>query len=110
MATPNTPAASYSASYITATAAALTPGTVLMTIEASAGVSYMRLGVVEVDIDALPEGRTRPHQLSERSRGVVQVLELWERLPRNGTTPRSRIVQARDEARELVAELNRARP
>ena len=92
--------------------ALLRPDTVLMLVERCApcrgrGV-YRRIGLVEVDLAELPEGRTEPAQLASRARGVVQVIATWEHLPAGGSV-RGRLSVARAEAAAMLAQLEAQR-
>ena len=60
---------------------------------------YMRVAVVETD-------GTRPKMISERARGVVRIVQTWER--RNASTrgPNTAFARATREAADLVAKLN----
>ena len=66
---------------------------------------YRRCAVVQVDMDALPEGRVVPAMISERARGVVCIVETWESL-NCGTTDRCAYAVALREAEALADELN----
>jgi len=66
---------------------------------------YRRIAVVEIDPAKLPEGRTTPTMISDRSRGVVRVVATWERC-HDGITERCAAGRARGSARAMVAELN----
>ena len=60
------------ARYIVQTAAARMP--------ASCWGRYRRAAVLEIDLSALPSGRTAPAMISTRARGVSRVVQTWERL------------------------------
>jgi len=59
---------------------------------------YRRVAVVEV------EAGVKPKMISERARGVVRVVQTWEK-QHVGTTERCAFRRALIEARELAAEL-----
>jgi len=65
---------------------------------------YRRVGVVELTPDAQREGRT-PKILSDHSRDVVRVVEIWER-QFEGITPRCAYQRALVEAKALTEKLN----
>lgn len=60
---------------------------------------HKRVAVVEIEEGA------RPAMISERARGVVRIVELWEGL-RVGRTERSQYARALAEAEALCARLN----
>lgn len=63
---------------------------------------YKRVAVVEIDPTALADlGLTKPKQISERARGVVRIVETWER-QHVGTTQRSAFFRALAQARDLA--------
>ncbi len=64
--------------------------------------SYARVAVVEAEVGA------EPKMISERARGVVRIIETWERL-HIGKTKRCAHQRALAEAHALADELN-ARP
>lgn len=59
---------------------------------------YRKLAVVETD-------GTRPKMISERAKGVIRIVRIWDRLY-EGKTERSEYARALAEAKELAAELN----
>ena len=61
---------------------------------------YGRVAVVEVEVSA-----PRPKMISRRARGVVRIVETWERCF-IGTTDRCAFYRAVAEAEELAARLN----
>jgi hypothetical protein len=67
--------------------------------------SYRRLAVVEYDPAALPDGHDVPAMISTRARGMVRIVQVWDRLHR-GTTPRSAYGRALAEAQALCDTLN----
>lgn len=64
---------------------------------------YLRVAVVAVNRDVLPEGE--PRMISRRSRGVEWVVETWERV-RVGKTAGCAAARAMQEAQALARELN----
>lgn len=63
--------------------------------------TYRRVAVLEVSADAL-----EPRMISQRARGVVAVVRIWERRS-VGSTARCAYQVAMREAAELAAELNK---
>jgi len=66
---------------------------------------YRRVAVVLVDLSKLPEGAGRPRMISTHARGVVDVVETWERL-NVGKTDRCAYARALAEAEALAAKIN----
>ncbi len=65
--------------------------------------SYRRVAVLEIDPSTCPpEG---PRMISDRARGVVRVVETWERLY-SGRTERCAFSRAMREAQALADRLN----
>lgn len=60
---------------------------------------YARVAVLEVEVG------THPTMISERARGVVRIVETWEKL-NVGTSERCAYQRALAEAEELAADLN----
>jgi hypothetical protein len=72
---------------------------------ASVVAPYMRVAVLAVD-DKLPQG-FRPKMISPRAKGVVEVVEVWERCHRGfNDGPNTAYQRALKEATALAAELN----
>ena len=67
--------------------------------------TYRRVAVLEISPDDLPESETRPRMISAHARGVVRVVETWERC-NVGSTSRCAYERAWTEAEEMAAELN----
>lgn len=61
---------------------------------------YRKIAVVETD------GTCYPAMISERARGVLRVVQVWDRV-HDGKTDRSAAARARREAAALAAELAR---
>lgn len=70
--------------------------------------TYVRVGLVEVDPAKIPAGRKEPTMLSVRSRGVVRVVQAWERLF-SGTSNRCAASRAEGKALALKARLEKER-
>jgi hypothetical protein len=62
---------------------------------------YGKVAVVELE----PGFEGRPAMISERARGVVRIVELWDRM-HVGKTDRCAFAVAKAEAEELCNELN----
>jgi hypothetical protein len=62
--------------------------------------TYRRIAVVETD---LPDGE-KPKMISDHAKGVVRIVETWERL-NCGKTERSAYARALHEAEVMVASL-----
>ncbi len=77
---------------------------IIMTASAKMPMScwgrYARVAVVETD---LPEGQS-PKMISKRARGLIRIVETWERL-NVGTTEKCAFQRARTEAQELIWDL-----
>ena len=67
---------------------------------------YRRVAVLEVE-DRVKDDRD-VKAISENARGVLRVVETWERL-RDGSTERCAFMRALREAQEVAATLNAAR-
>jgi len=67
---------------------------------------YRRVGVVEVDPSIIPDD-VLPPMLSTRAKGVIRIVETWERL-NHGKTERCAYRVALAEAEALAADLNAA--
>lgn len=66
---------------------------------------YGKVAVLEVEVDS--DGKpASPKMISDRARGVVKVVEVWDRL-NMGTTARCAYRVALAEAEVMAAELNR---
>lgn len=76
-----------------------------MSMPATCRSSYRRVAVMKVDLDQLPAGRDEPTMISERARGVIEIVQLWEKLY-NGKTERCSFARALREAEELADRLN----
>ena len=63
--------------------------------------NYRRVAVVETD------GTTTPKMISERAKGVVKIVKLWDRVNYGG--PKSAYAVALAEAEAMAAELNAAK-
>lgn len=63
--------------------------------------SYVKIAVVEVESGRLSE----PTMISDRARGVIEVVEVWERVYK-GKTDRCAAARARREAEALAEQLN----
>ena len=80
--------------YVVKTASAKMPLSVL--------APYRRVAVLEVD----PSVTTRPRMISARAKGVVRIVETWERLSAPPGSTRSAFARALSEAEALAADLN----
>ncbi len=72
-----------------------------MPMSCMGGGDYYRIAVVEIDRSQLRDGDVEPRMISQRARGVVRIVETWERMYR-GSTERCAFAQAMLEAEALV--------
>jgi len=75
---------------------------------ASCRSPYRHLAVVEIDQYHTARD-LRPKMLSDRAQGVLRIVRRWGPVPAAGKTPRSGIVQARTQAKEMASMLNNSR-
>jgi len=65
--------------------------------------TYKRVALVQVDLDELRFGDSEPRMISERARGVMTIIETWEKL-NVGSTKRCAYEVALAEAEALRAD------
>jgi len=67
---------------------------------------YSRVAVVQVDPEILArEGLAAPRMISERARGVIKIIHVWERC-HEGATERCAAGRARADAHAMIERLH----